>query len=81
MPSSAVLPLVVTASVGPALLGLQVEDRPVVKERVTRIREHHPVEKEFVVGGWPASCWQACRDVGHVARHGPALSGGSSSKV
>ncbi|KAL4458368.1 hypothetical protein ABPG75_013233 [Micractinium tetrahymenae] len=26
-----------------------VEDRPVVKERVTRVREHHPVEKEFVV--------------------------------
>jgi len=27
----------------------KVEDRPVIKERVTRIREHHPVEKEFVV--------------------------------
>jgi hypothetical protein len=22
-----------------------------MKERVTRMREHHPVEKEFVVGG------------------------------
>ncbi|KAI7840230.1 hypothetical protein COHA_006012 [Chlorella ohadii] len=27
----------------------KVEDRPVVKERVTYVREHHPVEKEFVV--------------------------------
>ncbi|PSC68395.1 Calcium release-activated calcium channel [Micractinium conductrix] len=27
----------------------KVEDRPVIKERVTRVREHHPVEKEFVV--------------------------------
>ncbi|EFN54404.1 hypothetical protein CHLNCDRAFT_135735 [Chlorella variabilis] len=27
----------------------KVEDRPVMKERVTRLREHHPVEKEFVV--------------------------------
>ena len=28
---------------------LQVEDRPVVKEIKTYVREHHPVEKEFVV--------------------------------
>lgn len=28
---------------------LQVEDRPVVKERVERILEHHPVEKQYVV--------------------------------
>ncbi|KAL4429617.1 hypothetical protein ABPG77_008666 [Micractinium sp. CCAP 211/92] len=27
----------------------KTEDRPVMKERVTRLREHHPVEKEFVV--------------------------------
>ncbi|PRW59460.1 Calcium release-activated calcium channel isoform A [Chlorella sorokiniana] len=27
----------------------KTEDRPVMKERVTRMREHHPVEKEFVV--------------------------------
>jgi hypothetical protein len=27
----------------------EVEDRPVVKERVERYVEHHPVEKEFVV--------------------------------
>ena len=27
----------------------QVEDRPVVKERVEMIKEHRPVEKEFVV--------------------------------
>ncbi|KAK9824228.1 hypothetical protein WJX72_008744 [[Myrmecia] bisecta] len=26
-----------------------VEDRPIVKEHVTYVREHHPVEKEFVV--------------------------------
>ena len=32
----------------PAIL-LQVEDRPVIKEIKTYIREHHPVEKEFVV--------------------------------
>lgn len=27
----------------------QVEDRPIVKEIKTYIREHHPIEKEFVV--------------------------------
>lgn len=27
----------------------QVEDRPVIKEIKTYIREHHPIEKEFVV--------------------------------
>ena len=27
----------------------QVEDRPIVKEIKTYVREHHPVEKEFVV--------------------------------
>jgi len=40
------------------LMPPQVEDRPVVKERVTRMREHHPVEKEFVVSGWG---WMSCR--------------------
>lgn len=35
----------------------QVEDRPVMKERVTRTREHHPVEKEFVVR--PPPTWSA----------------------
>ena len=34
----------------PVLVPPQVEDRPVMKERVTRVREHRPVEKEFVVG-------------------------------
>ena len=28
---------------------MQVEDRPIVKEIKTYIREHHPIEKEFVV--------------------------------
>ena len=28
---------------------LQVEDRPIVKEQVTYVREHHPMEKEFIV--------------------------------
>ncbi len=28
---------------------MQVEDRPIVKEIKTYVREHHPVEKEFVV--------------------------------
>ena len=28
---------------------LQIEDRPVVKQITTFVREHHPVEKEFVV--------------------------------
>ena len=32
-----------------ALYCLQIEDRPVVKEIKTYVREHHPVEKEFVV--------------------------------
>ena len=27
----------------------QVEDRPIIKEIKTYIREHHPIEKEFVV--------------------------------
>ena len=27
----------------------QVEDRPIVKEQVTYVREHHPMEKEFIV--------------------------------
>ena len=28
---------------------LQVEDRPIVKEQITYVREHHPMEKEFIV--------------------------------
>lgn len=28
---------------------MQIEDRPIVKEIKTYVREHHPVEKEFVV--------------------------------
>ena len=28
---------------------LQIEDRPIIKEIKTYIREHHPIEKEFVV--------------------------------
>lgn len=28
---------------------VQIEDRPVVKERVTVLREHRPVEREYVV--------------------------------
>ena len=27
----------------------QVEDRPIVKEQITYVREHHPMEKEFIV--------------------------------
>ena len=34
---------------GPPRTPAQVEDRPVVKERVELIQEHRPVEKEFVV--------------------------------
>jgi hypothetical protein len=30
------------------LLWLQIEDRPIVRERVERIVEHRPMEKEFV---------------------------------
>lgn len=30
------------------LLSTQVEDRPVTKERVERIVEHRPVEKEYI---------------------------------
>ena len=39
-----------------AVFLLQTEDRPVVKERVTRMREHHPVEKEFVVSSACPAC-------------------------
>lgn len=28
---------------------VQVEDRPIVKEQITYVREHHPMEKEFIV--------------------------------
>ena len=28
---------------------IQVEDRPIVKEQITYVREHHPMEKEFIV--------------------------------
>lgn len=31
------------------IYAIQVEDRPIVKEIKTYVREHHPVEKEFVV--------------------------------
>lgn len=27
----------------------KVEDRPIVKEQITYVREHHPMEKEFIV--------------------------------
>ncbi|PRW58726.1 cold-regulated 1 [Chlorella sorokiniana] len=37
------------AAEGEAAVCAQVEDRPVVKERVEMIKEHRPVEKEFVV--------------------------------
>lgn len=51
-------------------LPLQVEDRPVVKERVELIQEHRPVEKEFVVrqGRGPTpqeGSWQVL--LGHCA--------------
>jgi hypothetical protein len=36
----------------------KVEDRPVVKERVTTIKEHHPVEKEVSTG--LQRCWRSC---------------------
>jgi hypothetical protein len=45
------------------LLLLQTEDRPVMKERVTRMREHHPVEKEFVVS---AGQGQGCCSIWEV---------------
>ena len=37
---------------------LQVEDRPVVKERVQQVVEHRPVEKEFVVRGGHSGQWE-----------------------
>ncbi len=46
---------------------IQVEDRPIVKEIKTYIREHHPIEKEFVVETRPTGqaynciCWH-CRN-------------------
>ena len=33
-----------------SVAAVQVEDRPVVKERVELVQEHRPMEKEFVVG-------------------------------
>lgn len=45
---------------------IQVEDRPIVKEIKTYIREHHPIEKEFVVETRPTGqaftciCWHCC---------------------
>lgn len=46
-------------------LELQVEDRPVIKERVETVQEHRPVEQEFVVSPkvalllqeWASDCW------------------------
>lgn len=32
----------------PPLLSTQVEDRPIVRERVERIVEHRPVQKEYI---------------------------------
>lgn len=44
------LPVANTAPPLPRLLpALQTEDRPIVRERVEFIKEHRPVEKEFVV--------------------------------
>jgi hypothetical protein len=40
-----------------SLVGVQTEDRPVVKERVELIQEHRPVEKEFVVSVGMGLCW------------------------
>ncbi len=50
-PAVSTLVLQILVGVDPArpLPCLQVEDRPVVKERVENILEHRPVEKEFVV--------------------------------
>ncbi len=45
---------------------VQTEDRPVMKERVTRLREHHPVEKEFVVGGCGKAGPPARAQAGHT---------------
>lgn len=42
---------------------LQVEDRPIVKEIKTYVREHHPVEKEFVVETRPTGKYGFC----HIA--------------
>lgn len=39
---------------------IQVEDRPIVKEIKTYIREHHPIEKEFVVETRPTGQAHTC---------------------
>ncbi len=41
-------------------MAVQVEDRPVVKEIKTYVREHHPVEKEFVVETRPTGQCLSC---------------------
>lgn len=43
-----------------------VEDRPIVKERVTQVLEHHPVEKEFVVETRPAGERAMAGDIEHL---------------
>ena len=42
------------------ILLLQIEDRPIVKEIKTYVREHHPVEKEFVVETRPTGMQCFC---------------------
>ena len=43
---------------------MQIEDRPIVKEVKTYVREHHPIEKEFVVETRPTGMWSAAFVVG-----------------
>lgn len=42
------------------MYALQIEDRPIVKEVKTYVREHHPVEKEFVVETRPTGMSILC---------------------
>ena len=46
----------------------QVEDRPVVKERVEHVREHRPYEKEFVVETRPTGEVHEARE-GRTVEH------------
>ena len=49
------------------LCHVQIEDRPIVKEVKTYIREHHPVEKEFVVETRPTGMFHCLVHHGYLS--------------
>jgi hypothetical protein len=70
----------------------EVEDRPVVKERVERYVEHHPVEKQYIVetrylGETPVASSQAVTPIGvdervvEAAEPGPKCSNSAGAQM